>query len=121
MDEFTRIRMWRSEAPYYEAPRDLIDAEALTFLTQREGVDDPADFFVRDIDDNELQALTDTPHPMPHTLGITRELITYEREDGLAMSAELYLPAGYNAETDGPLPTIVWAYPREYKSAAAAG
>lgn len=114
-------RLWRSEAPYYEAPRDLIDAEALTFLTQREGVDDPADFFVRDIDDNELQALTDTPHPMPHTLGITRELITYEREDGLAMSAELYLPAGYNAETDGPLPTIVWAYPREYKSAAAAG
>jgi dipeptidyl aminopeptidase/acylaminoacyl peptidase len=36
------------------------------------------------------------------------------------MSATLYLPAGYEAERDGPLPGIVWAYPREYRSAAAA-
>lgn len=113
-------RLWRSEAPYFEQPRDIIDAEQLTFLMQREGVDDPADFFVRDLDDDKLRALTETPHPMPHTLGITRELITYTREDGLPMSAELYLPAGYNQETDGPLPTMVWAYPREYKSSAAA-
>ncbi|OZB05721.1 MAG: S9 family peptidase [Idiomarina sp. 34-48-12] len=113
-------RLWRSEAPYFEQPRDIINAEELTFLMQREGVDDPADFFVRDLDDNELRALTETPHPMPHTLGITRELITYEREDGLPMSAELYLPAGYDKERDGALPTMVWAYPREYKSSAAA-
>lgn len=113
-------RLWRSEAPYFEQPRDIIDAEELTFLMQREGVDDPADFFVRDLDDNELRALTETPHPMPHTIGITRELITYEREDGLPMSAELYLPAGYDKERDGALPTMVWAYPREYKSSAAA-
>ncbi|MGQ4277299.1 prolyl oligopeptidase family serine peptidase [Pseudidiomarina sp. E22-M8] len=113
-------RLWRSEAPYFERPRGLIDATELTFLTQREGVSDPADFFVRDLDDNELTALTETPHPMPHTVGISRELITYTREDGLAMSAELYLPAGYDKAIDGPLPTIVWAYPREYKSSAAA-
>ncbi|PWW13671.1 MULTISPECIES: prolyl oligopeptidase family serine peptidase [Pseudidiomarina] len=116
----TSERLWRSEAPYYEAPRELIDAEAMTFLTQREGVNDPADFFIRDIDDNKLTALTETPHPMPHTLGITREQITYTRDDGLPMSAELYLPAGYDKDRDGPLPTIVWAYPREYKSSAAA-
>lgn len=113
-------RLWRSEAPYFERPLALLDAEEMTFLTQREGVDDPADFFVRDIDDDNLQALTETPHPTPHTKGITREMISYEREDGLAMSAELYLPAGYDKERDGPLPTIVWAYPREYKSSSAA-
>ncbi|MFC0446166.1 prolyl oligopeptidase family serine peptidase [Pseudidiomarina halophila] len=113
-------RLWRSQAPYFERPRGLIDANDLTFLTQREGVNDPTDFFVRDLDDNELTALTETPHPMPHTMGISRELITYTREDGLAMSAELYLPAGYDKAEDGPLPTIVWAYPREYKSSAAA-
>lgn len=113
-------RLWRSEAPYYERPWALIDAQEMTFLTQREGVTDPADFFVRDVDDNQLTALTETPHPMPHTKDITRELITYTREDGLAMSAELYLPAGYDKERDGPLPTMVWAYPREYKSSAAA-
>lgn len=113
-------RLWRSEAPYYEDAVGMVDAAQLRFLTQREATDQPADFYLRDIANNNLRALTKTAHPMPHTLGISRELITYERADGLAMSATLYLPAGYEAERDGPLPGIVWAYPREYRSAAAA-
>ena len=32
----------------------------------------------------------------------------------------LYTPAGYEATRDGPLPTLLWAYPREYKTAASA-
>ena len=113
-------RLWRSEAPFYEVPQSVIDYGSMTFLTRREGVDTPPDFFVRDLANNDLTALTETPHPMPHTLGISRELIHYEREDGLAMSATLFLPAGYNVEEDGPLPTIIWAYPREFRSNAAA-
>jgi len=33
----------------------------------------------------------------------------------------LYPPPGYDAKRDGPLPTIMWAYPREFNSAEAAG
>lgn len=113
-------RLWRSESPYYEQPRSVIDSAGLVFLTQREGVDSPPDFYIRDISNDSLTALTNTPHPMPQTLEISRELVNYERADGLAMSATLFLPAGYDKERDGPLPTIVWAYPREYRSAAAA-
>lgn len=109
-------RLWRSQSPYYERPRALLNARTLTFLTQRESVDEPTDFYLRNIQQDSLQALTDTAHPMPHTLGISRELIHYEREDGLPMSATLFLPAGYDKERDGPLPTIIWAYPREYRS-----
>lgn len=111
-------RLWRSEAPYYEMPRALLDADSMTFLTQREAVDQPADFYKRSLTNDSLVALTETEHPMPHTLGISRELIHYEREDGLAMSATLFLPDGYDAERDGPLPTVIWAYPREYRSNA---
>ncbi|MDE2772191.1 MAG: hypothetical protein OXI46_00580 [Gemmatimonadota bacterium] len=39
----------------------------------------------------------------------------------MPLSATLYLPAAYDQERDGPLPTFVWAYPTEFKSAAAAG
>ena len=39
----------------------------------------------------------------------------------MGLSATFYLPPGYDAERDGPLPTLVWAYPREFKSADAAG
>ncbi|WP_194756018.1 S9 family peptidase [Aliidiomarina indica] len=114
-------RLWRSEAPYFERPITAIDYSAGLFLTQREAIDSPPDFYIRDLHEDSLTALTSTPHPMPETLGISRELIHYEREDGLAMSATLFLPAGYDAEKDGPLPTIIWAYPREFRSSAAAG
>lgn len=113
-------RLWQSEAPYFEQPRSIIDANAMVFLTQRESVDTPPDFFLRNLSDDSLTALTNTPHPMPQTLDISRELVNYERADGLPMSATLFLPAGYDKERDGPLPTIVWAYPREFRSAAAA-
>ncbi len=52
-------------------------------------------------------------------IDIQKELITYERKDGVQLSGTLYLPAGYKL-SDGPLPMLMWAYPREFKSAAAA-
>jgi len=52
---------------------------------------------------------------------VRKEAIQYERADGVPLSATLYLPADYDVDRDGPLPTFVWAYPTEFKSAAAAG
>ena len=112
-------RLWRSEAPFYEYPLTLLPSGQL--LTQRESADLPPDFYLRNIATGELIALTQTPHPMPHTQGISRELINYQRADGIPMSATLLLPAGYDKARDGALPTVIWAYPREFRSAAAAG
>ncbi|GAA3267547.1 hypothetical protein GCM10020258_37950 [Sphingomonas yabuuchiae] len=39
----------------------------------------------------------------------------------MPLSATLYLPAGYDAKRDGPLPTLLWAYPAEYTDAKVAG
>ena len=39
----------------------------------------------------------------------------------MTLTAKLLLPAGYDASTDGPLPCLMWAYPREYKDKKAAG
>ena len=47
-------------------------------------------------------------------------MIAYKRADGVALSGTLYLPPGRTA-LDGPLPTLLWAYPREFKDADAAG
>jgi dipeptidyl aminopeptidase/acylaminoacyl peptidase len=51
---------------------------------------------------------------------VKKELISYHRADGVALSGTLYLPAGWTG-ADGPLPTLLWAYPRDFKSAAEAG
>lgn len=50
-----------------------------------------------------------------------KEIIKYTRDDGLELNGTLYLPPGYDPQRDGPIPTLLWAYPREYKNKEAAG
>ncbi len=113
-------RLFRSEAPYYERPLEVLDEEGRLLLTRREAVDIQPNYFVRDLANGELTQVTAFEHPTPQLKGIQKELVVYEREDGVALSGTLYLPPGYTAE-QGPLPTLMWAYPTEYKSADAAG
>ena len=98
-----------------------MDEDGHLLLTRRESVEIPPNFFIRDLRSGALEAVTDFPHPTPQLLGVQKELIRYKRADGLALTGTLFLPAGHDPEKDGPLPTILWAYPREFKSASAAG
>ena len=114
-------RLFRSEAPFYEEPIDVLDAAAGRFITRREAVDQVPNYFIRDTASGQLTRLTDLPHPTPQLLDISKEIIRYQREDGLPLSATLYLPPGHEPEEDGPLPMLMWAYPIEFKSADSAG
>jgi len=114
-------RLFRSEAPYYERPVVVMNKEARHVVTSRESVDEVPNYFMRDLAGGTLRQLTFFPHPTPQLSGMQKELIRYKREDGVDLTATLYLPAGYEAERDGPLPMLMWAYPREFKSADAAG
>jgi dipeptidyl aminopeptidase/acylaminoacyl peptidase len=111
-------RLFRSEAPHYEYAVELVDAEAGLLLTRRESQTEPPNYFLRHLGNGELEQKTFFPNPTPALEGITKELIQYERADGVMLSAKLYTPAGFRPGVDAPLPTIVWAYPREFKSAA---
>jgi len=115
-------RLFRSEPPYYEEPFQLLDDEGRFALTLRESVDEPPNFFVRDLtaERADPRRLTDFPHPTPELRGLSKELIRYQRDDGVQLTATLYLPPGYKPE-DGPLPMLMWAYPLEFKDADAAG
>lgn len=112
-------RLWRSEAPYYESPSEIIDLKKNLILTTRQSVSEPPNYFIRNFKTNKLTQITEFTHPYPQFKEITKQVVKYEREDGVKLSFDLYLPVGYKKE-DGPLPTLLWAYPREYKSAAAA-
>lgn len=114
-------QLWRSEAPYYEKPLDIIDLRKMEVLTRRESVSDAPNYFIRNLKNGRMKQLTEFPHPYPQLQGVQKELISYEREDGLKLSATLYLPEDFEEGSSEPLPLLLWAYPREYKSAAAAG
>ena len=118
-------RLWRSQAPYYEDPVMLLDAsgpgaDSLRLLIRRETVTEQPNFFVRELMSGDMRQLTAFPHPTPQLREVHKELIQYERDDGVRLTATLYLPPGKKPE-DGPFPTLLWAYPREFKSADAAG
>lgn len=116
--EITRI--WRSEAPYYETVVDLLPEKKDVVITSRESVEVPSNYYLRNLKTGELKALTDNKNPYPQLAGVKKELVKYKRKDGLDLSMTLYLPAGYDKEKDGPLPGYLYAYPREYRSKAAA-
>ena len=114
-------RLWQSEAPWYETPVSLIDPDRGLLLTRRESVEVQPNYYLRDLRRDRLTQVTQFPDPSPKLRELQKEMIHYERADGIPLNGTLYLPAGYRPGVDAPLPTMMVAYPREYKSADAAG
>jgi len=113
--------LFRSRTPYYETVVTLLRMNPMTVLTRRETTADVPNYYIRDLERRTPTQVTYFEHPYPELAGIQKEFIKYERDDGVQLTANLFLPVGYDAERDGPLPTFVWAYPREFKSASSAG
>ncbi|NLE35084.1 MAG: S9 family peptidase [Bacteroidales bacterium] len=114
-------RLWQSDGPYYEAVNEFIDPARGLLLTVRQSVTEVPNYFIRDLRKGTLKQVTRFENPYPQLAGVQKELVTYKRNDGIDLSFTLYLPAGYDRVKDGPLPTILWAYPREYNDPSMAG
>jgi dipeptidyl aminopeptidase/acylaminoacyl peptidase len=103
----------------YESVVALLADDGTRFLTRHESPTDPPNYFVRTANGADKKAITDFPDPAPQLHGITKQLVTYKRADGVQLSFTLYLPA--NHKEGERLPTIVWAYPLEFNDADTAG
>jgi dipeptidyl aminopeptidase/acylaminoacyl peptidase len=89
------------------------------FLVRRESRREPPNFHLRERGNGAERPLTTFPDPHPELTGIEKELLHYERGDGVKLSGTLYLPPSRSAGEK--LPLVVWAYPREFNDAATAG
>ncbi|MEH3041820.1 MAG: prolyl oligopeptidase family serine peptidase [Sphingomonas paucimobilis] len=114
-------RLWTAKAPYYETIVALLDDKGQRMLTRRESAKLAPNYMLRSVKGGSAKPVTDFVDPAPALAGVTQRTITYNRADGLPLSGSLYLPAGYDAKRDGPLPTLLWAYPAEYTDAKVAG
>lgn len=113
-------RLFHSTPPSYEVPRSFVDDSCNMLLFTRESPEDYPNYYVRNVTGGDEFQVTFRPNPLMMFSGMTKELISYTREDGVELSATLYLPPGHGFD-DGPLPMVMWAYPQEYRSASAAG
>jgi dipeptidyl aminopeptidase/acylaminoacyl peptidase len=110
--------LWRSKEGTYEFVTDVIDPDKLIVVTRRESQKLVPNYYLSSVTQpSQEKALTNFANPYPQLEGVTKQKVFYKRSDGVDLTGDLYLPKGYNKEKDGPLPVVMWAYPREFNSA----
>jgi dipeptidyl aminopeptidase/acylaminoacyl peptidase len=112
-------RLFRSAEDAYESVVAPLSGDATSVLTRRESRTEPPNYYVRDLANGDLTAITTVEDPAPQLSGISKQLVTYARADGVQLSGTLYLPPGHQEGQRVPL--IMWAYPREFVDPTLAG
>lgn len=111
--------IWRCRPGSFETVSKLVDPEKLVLITRKESEKEMPNYWLKNlklrIADQQLTSFT---NPYPQLDGVSKEKIKYKRADGVDLTGDLYLPGGYDAKRDGPLPVFIWAYPAEFNSAA---
>jgi len=110
-------RIFHCDDKSYEEVVALLAPDGSKFLTRYETPADSPNYFLRSAS-GDTTPITHFPNPTPQLLGIKKELVTYQRPDGVGLSMTLYLPPDY--KTGERRPAVMWAYPREFTSAALA-
>jgi dipeptidyl aminopeptidase/acylaminoacyl peptidase len=108
---------------YTDKLENLNDFDPATgrLLVRIESSTDYPNYYFRELKkDGELTQLTNFANPYKALADVHKEVITYQRDDGLELSGTLHLPVGYDMEKKEKMPMILWAYPREYKDKASA-
>ncbi|KAL9239768.1 hypothetical protein vseg_014059 [Gypsophila vaccaria] len=122
-------RIWESDKEkYFETVVALmsdqtdgdISLDQLKILTSKESKTENTQYYIQSWADKSVCQITNFPHPYPQLASLQKEMIRYERKDGVQLTATLYLPPGYDPSKDGPLPCLIWSYPGEFKSKDAA-
>ena len=112
-------RLFRSADDAYEVVTAVLSDDASSVLTRRESRTEPPNYYVRNTSSGSSRALTSFPDPARQLAGVTKELVTYDRADGVQLSGTLYLLPDYREGQRVPM--IMWAYPREFVDPQLAG
>ncbi len=108
----------RSADPYYDDPIALLSDT--TALIRRESATQSPNYFAASLSGSAAPVqVTSFPSPYAGINMPTKQLLNYKRDDGVDLTATLWVPAGYN-KSQGPLPTLMEAYPAEFKTRSAA-
>ncbi|HJV19427.1 MAG TPA: prolyl oligopeptidase family serine peptidase [Sediminibacterium sp.] len=111
--------IWRCSEGSFESVAEVLDADKLILVTRKESPTEVPNYYIKNlvlrVADKSITSFT---NPYPALVGVAKEKIKYKRADGVDLTGDLYLPRGYNKDKDGPLPLLIWAYPREFNSAA---
>ena len=111
-------RLWQCAEGRYEQFAGYLDDDHI--LIRSESPQEPPQYVKVTLSNGEKQGFLHWQDPaLLVSKRITKELIRYQRKDGVALSATLYLPPDHQPGQKHP--TLVWAYPQEFTRADDAG
>lgn len=97
-----------------------LDMKKGELIVRIESKNEYPNYYIRNIKKQTgLVPLTKFENPYKSIQNVYKEVIKYNREDGLELSGTLYLPTNYIKGKKYPM--IMWAYPREFKDKSSAG
>jgi len=110
-----KTRLYQSElTDKMETISFALNARAGEIVVQIESKNEYPNYYIRNIKKRiGLIPLTQFENPFKSIQDVHKEVIKYQREDGLELTGTLYLPTNY--EKGKKYPMIMWAYPREFK------
>jgi dipeptidyl aminopeptidase/acylaminoacyl peptidase len=112
-------RLFQCSEGSYESFVDFVGESRNQIITRYESKTEPPNYYLSNLKNKKKQALTNFKDPAPQLTGLKKQLIKYNRADGVELSGTLYLPPDY--KEGERLPCVVWAYPREYQDRRVAG
>ena len=119
MKSRAKTRLFHCAEKTFERPLGFVDDSRSMIVISHEAKTEPANYFTVDLKTDTRTKLTDFHDPAPQLTNMKKELIKYQRNDGVPLSGTLYLPPDYKEGTR--LPLMLWAYPLEYSDPATAG
>jgi dipeptidyl aminopeptidase/acylaminoacyl peptidase len=97
-----------------------LDLKKGEILVRLESKNEYPNYYIRNIKKKTAPVpLTQFKNPFSSIQNVHKEVIKYNREDGLELSGTLYLPTNFKEGKKYPM--IMWAYPQEFKDKSSAG
>ncbi|GGG53859.1 alpha/beta hydrolase family protein [Bizionia arctica] len=97
-----------------------LNANKGEYIVRIESKNEYPNYYIRNIKKRiGLIPLTQFENPFISIQNVQKEVIKYNRADGLELTGTLYLPTDYEAGKKYPM--IMWAYPAEFKDKSSAG
>jgi dipeptidyl aminopeptidase/acylaminoacyl peptidase len=122
LTDFSKKRLYHSkETQRLEQIVTHIDIKKGLYLTRLESKNEYPNFYIRNIQKNELKQISFNENPFKVLSDVHKEVIRYKRPDDVELSATLYLPVGYDKVKKEKMPMVMWAYPTEFKDKNSAG
>ncbi len=113
-------RLYQSEYTDRLERLNQYDPKKNQLLVRIESKSEYPNYYFRNLKNKKIKQITDFENPFKSIQNVSKEVITYKRDDGLELSGTLYLPVGYDKAKKDKMPMILWAYPREFKDKSSA-